>query len=330
MRKILCGVAVLAASWALWPWLSQLMPSRLLTVSASPQETQVPVQPMAQLQQQDAQRVTLYFRYMRTGYLTQEERVLDVPRDQTVERCILEALLEGPGAGSLDLTPLFFGEVSVLGARRADDTLTVTLSDAFFLPPADAPADWGNYPYWQQEVPLRRRLALQAMVNALTEGGRFAKVELLVSTGPGDTHGQRVARAAFYPDEDDVTRILDPLTRAEDVILTPQRALTVALEAWQRKDWMTLYTFLRPGADALPSETDFIARMAGVEKSLLNYRVSTGTVSMDGAQATVCVDVQVMGKDGTLTDAKQRPMPLSRERGNWKVSYDTLRTLMDL
>jgi len=279
--------------------------------------------------QRDALPVTLYFRYMQTEFLAQEARVLEVARNETVELAIVRALMAGPSASSLELTPLFSANDRLIGVRREDDQVTVVLGARFLDPPADAPQDWEHYEYWAREVPLRRRLAIQAVTNALTEGGRCGTVRFLVSAGPEDTQGARVHNAPFFGGDPDM--LLPPQTRQEEVVLTPQLALDVALDAWQRKDWLLLYAFLlREGPDGtvLPSQTDFLARIGEMERSLLYYRISAGTVSVDGATATLCVTARLMRKDGQDWEIHQAPVAMVRERGSWKLPYDTLMRLM--
>ena len=279
--------------------------------------------------QRDAVPVTLYFRYMQTDFLAQEARVLEVARNETVELAIVRELMAGPGAGSLELTPLFSANDRLLAVRLEDDQVTVILGAQFLDPPADAPQDWEQYEYWAQEVPRRRRLAIQAVTNALTEGGRCHTVRFLVSTGPEDTQGARVRNAPFFGGDPDA--LLPPQARQEEVVLTPRLTLNVALDAWQRKDWLMLYAFLlRGGPDGtvLPSQADFMARIGEMERSLLHYRLSAGTVSVDGATATLLVTARLMRKDGQDWEIHQVPVAMVRERGSWKLPYDTLLRLM--
>ena len=322
---------------AAWPWLNERIAplvgavrGQAVQVTALP--TATPVQPHAQTLQRDGTEITLYFRYQQTDYVSQETRYVEVARDETVAVRIVSALLAGPSASHLELTPVFAPGVTAQRVTVENDLLTVVLSESFLQPPADAPADWAQYAYWQQEVPRRRRLAAAALVNALTEGGRYARVQLLVASGPEDTQGERVPRVLFYPEEKDATLLLPPLTRQEGTILTPQSALNAALSAWQRKDWLALYAFMlqgEQGEGALPPQNEFLARVSEAERALLAYRVSPGTVAADGAQATLCVDVQVMGKRGDKTELSQAPILMRRERDAWKLSYEALMYMME-
>jgi len=280
--------------------------------------------------QRDTVSVTLYFRYMQTEYLAQEARVLEVARNETVEMAIVRALMDGPSAASLELAPLFTANDQLLGVRRENNgQVTVVLGPRFLDPPADAPQDWEQLDYWAQEVPRRRRLAIQSVTNALTEEGRCDTVRFLVSTDPEDMQGARVRNATFFGGDPDA--LLPPQTRQEGIVLTPHLALNVALDAWQRKDWLMLYAFLLrigPDGTVLPSQTDFLTRIGEEERTLLFYRTSAGTVSVDGATATLCVSARMMRKDGHDWEIEQAPVVMVRERGSWKLPYDTLMRLM--
>jgi hypothetical protein len=267
---------------------------------------------------------------MQTDYLAQEARVLDVSRDETVEQGIVNAILAGPSAASLELTQVFEANVTVSRVQREENGMaTVVFGQQFLNPPQGAPDNWKQHEYWGQEVPRRRRLALQAVTAALTENGRCSSVQYLVASTPGDVQGMRMMRALFEGDAEGVNAatLMPPQTRPEEAILTPNAVLLAALDAWQRKDWPTLYLFLaRTGTDGapLPSETEFMNHAETVERSLLSYKVSTGTVGIDGATATLCVDLQVRREDGQTVDLARAPVPMARERDSWKLGCDTL------
>ena len=110
----------------------------------------------------------LAFLFFRLGM---EEREISVPRDDTVELCIVQALIAGPSSAYQDLTPVFSPDTRVVSTSRSGETVTVTLTRAFLDAPSDAPDDWESLPYWRSEVMLRRRLAILSIVSALTENG---------------------------------------------------------------------------------------------------------------------------------------------------------------
>ena len=69
--------------------------------------TIVPIAPSAQEDQTDPVWATLYFRYANTGYLGQEACILSVPRDSTMEKAIVSALIDGPDGTNGALTSVF-------------------------------------------------------------------------------------------------------------------------------------------------------------------------------------------------------------------------------
>lgn len=330
MRKALSALLLAVFIWVASPWaVERIAPIFIRQDVRTPAAAAILVR--SDVSQHDELEVALYFRYMQTPYLAQEARRIEVPRDQTVEWGILQALMGGPAAESLELAPLFWSNVSLLRVERDGDMVSVVLSPQFLDPPADAPADWAQYTFWVQEATLRRRLAVQSITNALTEGARCAQVQILIAAGEGDVYGTRLTRKMLYEDELDATLLLPPQTRQEQVILTPAVTLRVMMDAWQSKNWMLLYGFLQQDAQdqaPLPSQTEFLSYITDLDPSLLNYRVSAGTISVDGAMATLCVDLQVMQKRGQTKQWTQIPLVLTRERGNWKMHYSALVGMM--
>lgn len=295
--------------------------------------TIAPIEPLAQENQTDPVRVTLYFRYGSTPYLGQEAYDISVPRDSTLEKAIVSALLDGPDGRHGELAALFCEGTRVVDTSREDDTVFITLSEEFLSLPAGAPDNWQEDAYWAQEVPLRRRLALESIVLSLTEDARCRSVQLLVSPSDGATEGQRVTRAFFYPEESNLSAPLEPLTRNENNLFTSRTAALLALTWWQAKDYQSLYSILgvNPYAETtqIPSIGEFVQNAAGGAHSLLSFNVSGGNVSPEGTRATVAIDLQYADKDGQRVRVTGAPLALFRENDNWKVSYGDMIALME-
>lgn len=295
--------------------------------------TIAPIAPLAQEGQTDQVRATLYFRYGDTAYLGQQAFMLSVPRDSTLEKAIVSALIDGPDGTHTELSSPFPEGTEVLETQRQDGVVSVTLNQAFLSPPSQAPQDWANDAYWAIEVPLRRRLALHAIVLALTEDARCQSVQLLVSDTASGAEGQRVSRALFDTEEEDMSIALEPVTRDEAMVLTPRSAATLALLAWQGKDYDALYTFLtqgiREGAQPLPSQGAFVQHASQLSSSLLTFYVAGGSVSPEGQRATVVADMQYAGEDGQRVRLTGVPLSLVRVNDNWKLSYQDMLALME-
>ena len=127
--------------------------------------------------------VTLYVRYGDTNLLGAVGAQLDMRREETVAQSIVEALLVGPDAAHDRLSGGFPQGTEVISVQSEGDTAYVTLNRAFLGIPNGAPADWEDLDAWQTEATLRRRLAYESIVLALTEDGRFQRVQLYVAGG---------------------------------------------------------------------------------------------------------------------------------------------------
>ena len=145
--------------------------------------------------------------------------------------------------------------------------------------------------------------------------------------------GQRIARAFFQPQAEDATLALEPVSRDERLIFTPRNAAMCALLAWQSSDFQALYDYLgvnaRSPSAQMPSLGEFVQELSREAVSLLSFHVSGGSVSPEGLRATVVVDLQYGTDAGERVRLTGVPLSLFRENGDWKVSYDDLRALME-
>ena len=118
----------------------------------------------------DSLRAALYFRYGDSGYLVPEERVLSVNRNETPEKRLVQALLDGPAATHSFLNPLFPPDTEILAVTLQNDTLFITFNEALLGRYSDEPADISQEP-WKTEAALRRHLCMDSLTATLTEAG---------------------------------------------------------------------------------------------------------------------------------------------------------------
>ncbi len=91
--------------------------------------------PIAQQETGDTYNAVLYFRFMQEDLLAQESRKIHVSMDQSLEKSLVAALMQGPGASSPELRRLFSGQVAVISTLSQGNTLFVTLSESVLLEP---------------------------------------------------------------------------------------------------------------------------------------------------------------------------------------------------
>lgn len=272
--------------------------------------------------------VTLYFRFADTGLLGAQRAQLDVRREETIATRIVQELIEGPDIAHEHLSGAFPQGTRVISVTGDGATAFVTLSDSFLGRPDGAPADWEDLPEWQEEAAMRRQLAVRSIALALTEDGRYQRVQLYVAQND-DEIPRRIAMAYMDTSVTDPALLLAACPRDEEAMLTPGRALERIMEAWQAQDWAALYPLMADTQDdPLPTLTVFETEMAEMGISLLEYSASAGTVSFDGQRATLLLDAEIRSRDGGDAQIVRESVPLARVQDNWAMEIGTLRALM--
>lgn len=293
------------------------------------EETQQPSfsQQLGGYDRTDMLEVTLYYRFAGTNVLGAQRAELDIRREETVARRIVEQLVQGPGAAYAQLSGVFPQGTEVISVSGDGQTAFVTLSSEFLGKPDGAPADWEDLTLWQEEAALRRRLAVQSIVLALTEGARYQRVQLYVADTDDDIP-QRIEMAWFDTSVTDTALVLASSPRDEQAMLTPQCAVDMVMRAWQGRDWASMMPLLAASGDELPTLSVFEAQMNELDITLLEYKASVGTVSFDGQTATVVMDAQIRSREGGDAQIVRESIPLVRVQDNWAMDMDTLLQLM--
>lgn len=276
----------------------------------------------------DTLDVTLYYRFEDTSVLGAQRVQLDLRREETIATRIVEHLVEGPDIAHSRLSGVFPQGTEVISVTGEERTAFVTLSEVFLGRPDGAPADWEDLAAWQEEAALRRRLAVQSIVLALTEDGRYQRVQLYVADNDDDIP-RRIAMAWLDPSVTDPALVLAASPRDELAILTPNKAMRMILEAWKHKDIETLYALTAPSKDEeMPTLSEFEAEINETDVSLLTYETSQGTVSYDGQIATLVLDAHIRSNDGGDAQIIRESVPLVRWQDNWAIEKDKLLSLM--
>lgn len=264
----------------------------------------------------------LYYRYQSSAFLAPENRRIEIARNDTPEKALIQALLDGPSPTAAQLSPLFPQGTQVLAVSRQGDTLYITFNEALLARYPDEPADCSREP-WRTEAPLRRQLCLDSLIATLTEAGLCAQAQVLVYRENAVSSSLRL-QTGYLTLENDETP-LQPLTRREETLLTAHNAALSLLTAWLTQDWEALYAYTqaeeaRPAAQTAYAAFDQAAVLTG-------FTVSPGAVSQAGDYAVLCADItlRAQGEDAARTGY---PLRLEREGGLWKISYARLLALM--
>ena len=255
---------------------------------------------------------TLYFAYGDTGLLRQESRVISRPPNETREKAMVRALLEGSReAGSRALFP---EKTEVLSTHAQDGILYITFNEALYDRYADEDAA-------RESAILRRRLALDALTATLTESGEYGSVQVLVRAEANVGRSMRLT-SRFFWEEPEVT--VPPLTRQSSRLPAPSAYARELLLAWQDRSAERLSAFV----SARDNRSGALAEDLAAARALLSYAVYDGTVSPDGGSAVVCVDLTLRDADGVEFAVDAYPLRLVSEGGAWKILRSQLTGIM--
>lgn len=278
------------------------------------------------LPKQTRENAALYFRYLDEPYLAAEYRTITQLPSQSYEMALISELIAGPGALSAELSGLFPPGVRVLSTVRQGRTLFVTLSQAIMNGYPDEPANWRESEAWLQELPLRRRLCMQALAATVTENCDVDQVQVLVQQD-SLTIGSLRLQAKYFMDGAADGEVVGPLRRDPTMLLEPDTALEVILTCWRSQDWTRLYSYLalynpQTGQKKL-AQRDFQTVMEQLPR-IADFTFSGGSVSAQGTQATYCVTLSLLQSDGALESAEGKIIRLLRENGLWKITLEQL------
>ena len=256
--------------------------------------------------------------------------LLEARREESVAAQIVERLVAGPDAAHGRLSGVFPRGTDVLSVTESGDTVFVTLSEEFLGRPDGAPEDWEDLAVWQEEATLRRFLAAQSIICALTEGGRYQRVQLYVAQHAEDVP-RRIPLCYFDLSVTDASVVLAASSRDEAAILTPQRALQMIFSGWQHRDWESVYALLcADEAGQMPTLSAFEAQMRATDATLLTAEATFGAVDVSGHAATLMVDGAVRLRDGSDVRLIRQSVPMVRHADNWAMRLDTLLSLMQV
>ena len=329
MKKAIMAILLALVIVLLAPLLAQRLSGwRQAAQESAPATQQEPLFTQRTQSASDELEVTLYYRYGETAVLGMERHTLDLRREETVARSIVEQLVAGPDGAHGRLCGVFPRDTQVLSVTTEGSTVFVTLSEAFLGRPDGAPDDWEDLADWQTEATLRRWLAVQSLVCSLTEGGRYQRVQLYVARSDDDVP-ERIPLCWFDQSVTDSAVVLAACSRDDQVILTPQRAMQMILDGWQQRDVAAVYALLCADEDGqMPTLSAFEAKLREADVSLLTAEISGGTIDATGRTATIVLDGAIRSSASGEARIIRESVPLILTEDNWAMRMSTFLSLV--
>lgn len=273
---------------------------------------------------------TLFFRFHHQEYLACETQKITLTSNESLEKKVVEALLNGPSGSTTELVSLFPEETQVINTISQGNTLLITFSSGLLSNYLDQPTDWQGDDFWRVEISLRRKLAMTSLAATIMETFRYDTVQVLVEPTGSENSSMRLQNS-YYQNPILVNGTAPALFYDSEYILTPLLTAQIILSAWESKDWEALYPFIsmkdhwdlsfKPTFEQIRSE--LISAPA-----LINFSLSPSSPSGDGQLCAFALDYTVQTHPELPSNQKNTVLRLIRENNIWKISFSDLKTLM--
>ncbi len=275
-------------------------------------------------------QASLYFRFRNQAQIAGESRMITATINESLEKKVIEGLLAGPSTATTELSSLFPEQTQVINTVSQGDTLIVTFSEDLLNYYNDQPKNWASNPFWQKEIPLRKKLSMDSLAASLLETFRYQKIQIMVQPTNLDRSAFRLQNS-YYHNPSLPSGIAPFLTYHTNSILTPFDTATIVLNAWKLKDWETLYLFVSTKDYwdlAFKPSYDEMCRYWTSSCSIKEFSLSSPSVSDNGQHCffplSYTIKSSLEGPEQTINGV----LKLTKETGIWKISFSDLEILM--
>lgn len=265
-------------------------------------------------------QAVLYFRYLGSQWLGQEERQIQVRHTESLEQALVQALLDGPRNREVYGQSLFPSGTRVLNVLAEGRRLFVTFSKEIMYPLPGENAGVGR-----AEAVRRRTLAMASLVNTLTESGNFSSVQVLVLDDPGISNSMRLSLRYYLEESADLPA---PLSRSEDSVITPGEAAAQIISRWKSQQWRAFSAMLA----IRPSELADLTADLSPESlpPLVDWAFSPGTTSPGGRYAVVLASLRLKPQGSDEISLQDIPLVMLQEGQGWHLSRLSLQLILEL
>lgn len=276
--------------------------------------------------------VTLYYRLTNEEYLVGVDGNVSVRGGERTEAAVIRALMEGSSA-SPGVTAVIPSAASLQELTYEDGVLYVTLSEEFLN--EDIVTSIQEEDYLKEkdynnavkaatnEMYLARRLGVLSIVNTMAGSGEDVKVQILVEQD-GEGKQLTLEQLGF---EDAENTLIEPMGFDEEVIANEERIAGCMLEHMVNGEYELAYTLVADSMDAVrPAYADFETGMRGLG-TVVSYEVTDS--GSDDSGTYVVANVRISTPTGTVKRVSNAVLYMVKENNIYKVSYGSLKKLME-
>ena len=270
----------------------------------------------------------VYFSFADKNYLVGQQHLVSVPETRRAEEIFLEELISGPKTTSNELQPVINPNTRVVSVSDNNGLLFVTLSAHFLTPLSGVPENWRESGEWLALVMQQRRLALYAIVNTLTQTGKYSKVQLYIDYD-GSSQGERPTRGEIGFNDENSEKLLEPVGRNAQIILEPDTSVLLFMQSFAEKNWEEASWYAEPekengGQESLANEFSLL------DLTLADFDITSMTTSYDGQSAIVTIDYFIRAKDGLEYQNTDVALKIIRVDDIWKIAYVSINQFLNV
>jgi hypothetical protein len=270
----------------------------------------------------------VYYIYADKYYLVGQQHLVSVPETKRAEEIFLQELIAGPKTTSNDLQPVINPNTRVVSVSDNNGLLFVTLSSHFLTPLSAVPENWQQNQELLDLVMQQRRLALYAIVNTLTQTGKYSKVQLYIDYD-GSGQGERPTRAEVGFNDENGEKLLEPVGRNAQIILGPDTSVILFMQSFAEKNWEEASKYVEADNENGGEET-LANEFSLLDLTLADFQVTSMTTSYDGQSAIVTIDYFIRAKDGVEYQNTNVALKVVRVDDIWKISYVSVNQLLNV
>ena len=174
---------------------------------------------------------------------------------------------------------------------------------------------------------MRRRLAVQSIVNSITSIGNYSRVLILIDES-GNGNGERLtyAEAGW---EDKGERTIEPLSLDDSVILTPERVMEIVMRSVVEKDYERLGYYLAErdyDGQNCPSRSEY-TELLSTKPSIVSFEMANPVItSGNGKHAAALLNLTYIDSGGHTVELNDLPVRMVYQ-DVWKVSFSSLNAM---
>ncbi len=278
--------------------------------------------------EQNPLKCMVYFRYEDKNYLVGQQHLVSVPETKRAEEVFLQELIAGPKTTSNVLQPVINPNTRIVSVSDNNGLLFVTLSSHFLTPLSGVPENWQQSEEWSASVMRQRRLALYAIVNTLTQTGKYSKVQLYIDYNDNE-QGERPTRGEMGVLGGSGESLLEPIGRNAQIILEADTSVMLFLQSFTEKNWTEAAKYVQSDNDD-EAKTELIDEFSRQDLTLIEYEVTSMTTAYDGQSSIVTINYFIRSKDGVEYENTNVSLKVIRLDDIWKISSVSIDQLLNL